>query len=45
MLYAKNATEQQGFAPEAQANANIAATQSQAAITDKCKIQKKETNH
>ena len=40
-LYAKNATEQQGSAPEAPANANIAEMQSQAAIPDKCKIQKK----
>ena len=40
-LYAKNATEQQGSAPEAPVNVSIAETQSQAAIPDKCKIQKK----
>lgn len=40
-LYAKNATEQQESAPEAPANASIAVTQSQAAISNKCKIQKK----
>ena len=40
-LYAKNATEQQESAPEASANASIAVTQSQAAISNKCKIQKK----
>ena len=40
-LYAKNATEQQGSAPEAQANASIAEMQSQVAIPDKCKTQKK----
>ena len=40
-LYAKNATEQQGSAPEAQANASIVEMQSQVAIPDKCKTQKK----
>ena len=39
-LYAKNATEQQGSAPEAQANASIAEMQYQVAIPDKCKTQK-----
>ena len=40
-LYAKNATEQQGSVPEAPVNVSIAETQFQAAIPDKCKIQKK----
>ena len=40
-LYAKNVTEQQGFVRGHPANANIAEMQSQAAIPDKCKIQKK----
>ena len=38
-LCVKNATEQQGSAPEAPVNVSIAETQSQAAISDKCKIQ------
>ncbi len=40
-LYAKNVTEQQESAPEALANASIAEMQSQVAIPDKCKTQKK----
>ena len=40
-LYAKNATEQQGSVRGHPANANIAEMQFQAAIPDKCKIQKK----
>jgi len=40
-LYAKNATEQLGSAPEAPVNVSIAVMQFQAGIPDKCKIQKK----
>ena len=40
-LYAKNATEQQGSAPEAPVNVSIAEAQFQVGISDKCKIQKK----
>ena len=41
MLCVKNVTEQQESAPEAPANASIAEMQSQVAIPNKCKTQKK----
>ena len=40
-LYAKNATEQQGFVRVHPANASIAEMQSQVAIPNKCQTQKK----
>ena len=41
MLCVKNATEQQGSAPEAPVNVSIAEMQFQVGISDKCKSEKK----